>query len=141
MNVADSTTVASPVPGWRKVAKLAAIWMFGCSFTGLAMALIGGDFWSTRFIGSGALVGLSGAVVHSFLIRRKGFRRLSVPAKGTALWAGAMVIPIAEKIYTAHQHCIADGFFYVMTMGVAGFAVFTFVASACITLYEAHRPV
>jgi hypothetical protein len=125
------------MPTWRGIAKLAAIWIVGCSFAGVVVAMINGEFGSIVFVIVGVFVGLSGAIAHCVLIRRGSFRRRSNFEKAAFLWVGAMVLPGAWAVFGALNSHAPVGSPYLIYFGGL-IAVFALVASVCITLFEAR---
>jgi hypothetical protein len=137
MSANDTANVTTPMPTRWRVAKLAAIWIVGCSFAGVVVAMVNGEFGSIVFAIVGVFVGLSGAISHCVLIRRVSFRRRSDFEKAAILWVAAMVLPGAWAVFGALNSDAPIDRYYLIYFG-GGIAVFALVASVCIALFEAR---
>jgi hypothetical protein len=138
-DIERSVDTLRPPSSWR-VARLAMIWLFGCSLAGLIIAMINGEFGSIVYVIVGVFVGLSGALSHCLLVRRASFRRRSKVTKAMFVWVGAMIIPLAWTVVGALDSNAKVSGDYVFIFG-GGIAVFALVASICITAYDARRSV
>ena len=138
-DIEQSVDTLPPPSSWR-VARLAVIWLLGCSLAGIIIAMINGEFGSIVFVILGVFVGLSGALSHCLLVRRASFIRRSEVAKAMIVWIGAMIIPLAWTVAGAlnSNAKVSGGYVYIFGGGIA---VFALVASICITGYDARRSV
>jgi len=134
--------VAAPDRGFKRVLKIAALWLFCGIVIGALGSMIYGEFGSVVVIAIGVLVGVSGATAHNVLVWKKTIDQRSYLFQVLTLWIGALLLPAVWIVIAALTPPPSGTDSMLWTIGFLGgiAAEVALVASAVVCWFVRHRP-
>jgi uncharacterized membrane-anchored protein len=97
----DNANQMVSVRPWKVAIGAIALWLVGCTLTGVIVAGAIGEHGSAIFAMIGLAVGIAGALTHSVFLFSLRFRRQSIIKQSVLCWFGVILVLVVGSVALA----------------------------------------